>query len=57
MLNLVEKVKYVPEWFPGARFRREAREWRVDAEGMVSAPFNAVKSAVVRYVLWTVIMT
>ncbi|PSS06488.1 hypothetical protein PHLCEN_2v3717 [Hermanssonia centrifuga] len=46
LVDFIPALKYVPEWFPGARFRREAREWRVDAEGMVSAPFNAVKSAV-----------
>ncbi len=36
-------VKYVPEWFPGARFQREAREWKTYAMKMLHEPFDIVK--------------
>ena len=36
-------VKYVPEWVPGAGFKRQARLWRDDVLGMTDKPFNAVK--------------
>ena len=47
MLEDVATVKYVPEWFPGAAFKRQAREWRVFAEAMVTAPAGAVRDAMV----------
>ena len=40
-------VKYVPEWFPGATFQREAREWRDAATAMMYEPYNHVKAAMV----------
>ena len=40
-------VKYVPEWVPGASFKRKAREWRQLSEAMINAPYNMVKSKVV----------
>jgi hypothetical protein len=40
-------VKYVPEWFPGATFQREAREWKKSAAAMMREPYEAVKTAMV----------
>lgn len=40
-------VKYVPEWVPGAGFKKQAREWRKLATGMVDLPFNMVKERMV----------
>jgi len=36
-------VAKVPEWFPGAGFKRLAREWHETLEEMVSAPHKFVK--------------
>ncbi|KAG1745654.1 cytochrome P450 [Suillus lakei] len=36
-------VVKVPAWFPGAKFKRIAREWREALEEMVSAPHKFVK--------------
>ena len=36
-------VKYVPEWMPGASFKRKAREWRGVAERFYTIPFDFVK--------------
>jgi hypothetical protein len=41
-------VKHVPEWFPGARFKTQAREWRKSVDAMVDAPFAFVKRSLVR---------
>ncbi|THH13120.1 hypothetical protein EW146_g7061 [Bondarzewia mesenterica] len=37
------KVKYVPEWIPGAGFKRKAREWRAFVDMFMVMPFNSVK--------------
>ncbi|KAJ7629466.1 cytochrome P450 [Mycena polygramma] len=39
-------LKHVPEWFPGAAFKRLAKEWRQEMLEMMEAPFNAVKRAI-----------
>ncbi|KAJ3723914.1 cytochrome P450 [Lentinula raphanica] len=36
-------LKYVPEWFPGAGFKRKAREWSDLRIRMTETPFNATK--------------
>jgi hypothetical protein len=40
-------VAKVPEWFPGAGFKRIAREWNKTVEEMVSAPFQFVQDQMV----------
>jgi hypothetical protein len=40
-------VAKVPEWFPGAGFKRLAREWRGTLEEMVDAPYKFVKDQMV----------
>ncbi|KAJ7863283.1 cytochrome P450 [Mycena olivaceomarginata] len=37
-------LKYLPEWFPGAGFKRLAREWRELSELMIDAPFAEVEA-------------
>lgn len=41
--NLLSLVKHVPEWMPGASFKRKAREWRRAAERVYTIPFDYVK--------------
>ncbi|EJD33031.1 hypothetical protein AURDEDRAFT_27789, partial [Auricularia subglabra TFB-10046 SS5] len=38
-------VKYVPAWFPGAGFKRQAREWKEVADAMLNDPFAVTKKA------------
>ena len=40
-------VRYIPEWFPGARFQRDARLWRPVVHQMLNKPFDHVKSMMV----------
>jgi hypothetical protein len=44
---LINAVAKVPEWFPGAGFKRIAREWHETLEEMVSAPYKLVKDQMV----------
>ncbi|KAK7052824.1 hypothetical protein VNI00_004143 [Paramarasmius palmivorus] len=37
-------LKYIPSWFPGASFKRKAREWAKDVDEMLNMPFDIVKS-------------
>jgi hypothetical protein len=41
-------LKYVPDWFPGAQFKRDAKEWRKAALEFRDAPFEATKRDLVR---------
>ncbi|KAG2148111.1 cytochrome P450 [Suillus clintonianus] len=43
MVDIVPSLAKVPEWLPGASFKRLAREWHETLEEMVSAPHNFVK--------------
>ena len=41
-------MKYIPSWFPGALFKRQAKEWRKLSEAMLQKPFEMVKQKMVR---------
>ncbi|KAF7364088.1 Cytochrome P450 [Mycena sanguinolenta] len=41
--NTFPILKYVPSWFPGAGFKRQAAKWRVLARGMMEIPFAETK--------------
>ncbi|KDQ16084.1 hypothetical protein BOTBODRAFT_157338 [Botryobasidium botryosum FD-172 SS1] len=37
-------LKYIPSWFPGAEFKRNAKIWRKELDDMVGDPFKRVKA-------------
>ena len=37
----------MPSWFPGARYKRHAREWYPGVVGAVNTPYDKVKSELV----------
>ncbi|KAJ7888842.1 cytochrome P450 [Mycena leptocephala] len=43
LVDLIPLLKYVPEWFPGAGFKRQASIWRSLARSMVDTPFAQAK--------------
>lgn len=43
MVDFLPSLAKVPEWFPGAGFKRIARECRETLEEMAAAPYNFVK--------------
>lgn len=42
-------LKYVPEWVPGAGFKKKAREFKKMARKMIEAPYDAAKKSFVRF--------
>lgn len=40
-------VKHVPDWFPGAGFKRTAKEWAKITEAAAEGPFQHVKDEMV----------
>ncbi|KAG0702304.1 cytochrome P450 [Suillus ampliporus] len=43
MVDIVPSLAKVPEWFPGAGFKRTAREWRKSVDELAAAPHQFVK--------------
>lgn len=46
LVDLFPSLKHVPEWFPGAGFKKKAREWRKLSEAMINEPYEMVKEKV-----------
>ncbi|KAG2120450.1 cytochrome P450 [Suillus discolor] len=44
MVDIIPLLAKIPEWFPGAGFKRIACEWHETVEEMVSGPYNFVKA-------------
>jgi hypothetical protein len=40
-------LKYVPEWFPGAAWKKTVRMWRAERDEMVEVPFKWTKEQMV----------
>lgn len=47
LVDVLPWLKYVPEWFPGAGFKRQAREWRELWTRFRVAPFLAAEENIV----------
>ena len=47
LVDSIPVLKYVPEWMPGAGFKKKAKEWKVVIRKMLEIPFAAAKSRVV----------
>ncbi|KAF7345607.1 Cytochrome P450 [Mycena venus] len=43
LVDLIPALKYVPSWFPGADFKRKARQWRDVTHELVEVPFAETK--------------
>ena len=43
LLLICKPVKYVPEWFPGAGFKRQASLWKKHVDAMADVPFELAK--------------
>ena len=49
LVDVIPALKYVPEWLPGARFKRMAKEWRCLALAMRDIPYENAKQEIVRF--------
>ncbi|KAH7097918.1 cytochrome P450 [Auriculariales sp. MPI-PUGE-AT-0066] len=45
LVDIFPSLRYLPEWFPGAGFIRQARFWNKTAFAMYDVPFQMVKAA------------
>ncbi|KIJ43724.1 hypothetical protein M422DRAFT_169557, partial [Sphaerobolus stellatus SS14] len=43
MVDIIPLLKYIPEWFPGASFRKQPRIWRKYILDMADVPFQKVQ--------------
>ncbi|KAK0234231.1 cytochrome P450 [Armillaria fumosa] len=43
LVNLIPILRHIPEWFPGAGFKRTAREWALVLSEFLERPHNYVK--------------
>ncbi|KAI0002554.1 cytochrome P450 [Russula compacta] len=43
LVDLFPSLKYVPEWMPGAGFKKKAKEWRKLSQAMINVPYDMVK--------------
>ncbi|CAE7069787.1 unnamed protein product [Rhizoctonia solani] len=46
LVNFVPWLKYVPEWFPGAQWKRNIMEWRQLKDRVVDGPYEWTKSQI-----------
>ncbi|KAG6332027.1 hypothetical protein ID866_7060 [Astraeus odoratus] len=44
LVDVIPMLMYVPEWFPGASFKRKAREWRMMFDELTMRPYEFVKN-------------
>ncbi|KAJ7251370.1 cytochrome P450 [Mycena rebaudengoi] len=47
LVDVIPVLKYVPAWFIGAGFKRQAREWKKLTDKMAQLPFQTAKRLVV----------
>ena len=47
LVDLIPVLKYVPDWFPGAGFKRKASRWRKINAEVAQKPFRFVTEQVV----------
>ncbi|KAK0200161.1 cytochrome P450 [Desarmillaria ectypa] len=43
LVNKLPALRHVPDWIPGAEFKRLAKRWNVNVQEMTHQPFNWVK--------------
>ncbi|KAG6879999.1 hypothetical protein C0992_008206 [Termitomyces sp. T32_za158] len=43
LVDVLPFLRYVPSWFPGAGFKRQAKEWAATLVELVDQPYNFVK--------------
>lgn len=48
LVDHIPILKYIPSWFPGAEFKREAERGRKITDKLVYKPYNEVKDALVK---------
>jgi len=47
LVDMLPVLKYIPEWFPGASFKRKAKQWRLKTLELRDRPFEDMKRKLV----------
>ncbi|KAF5333993.1 hypothetical protein D9758_017527 [Tetrapyrgos nigripes] len=48
LVDQLPVLKHIPDWFPGAGFKRQAREWNKDMSAIAVVPLEFVKGAMAK---------
>ncbi len=56
LVDAIPWLKYVPEWFPGAQFKRDAKEWYKVAMDYREVPFQATKRDIVCFIRYCAVV-
>ncbi|KAF8741962.1 cytochrome P450, partial [Rhizoctonia solani] len=51
LVEFLPILRYIPQWFPGAKFKAQAREWAKIRRESIEAPFSAVRGKMERGVI------
>lgn len=51
LVDVFPILRYIPDWMPGAQFKRDARKWKATLKDSVFTPFEAARQALVRFLL------
>jgi cytochrome P450 len=43
LVETIPLMRYIPSWFPGAKFQRLAKQWGKDAHKMIDVPWDILK--------------
>ncbi|SJL03002.1 related to cytochrome P450 CYP2 subfamily [Armillaria ostoyae] len=46
LVNIIPILRHIPDWFPGAEFKRTAKEWRSTLHEVVEQPYSYVKQRI-----------
>ncbi|CAE6417514.1 unnamed protein product [Rhizoctonia solani] len=46
LVNLLPALSYLPEWLPGMSWKRMAKQWRLQKDNAITAPYEWTKSQV-----------
>lgn len=47
LVDTIPLLKFIPSWVPGARFKKQAKEWKQYADDTLEAPFRTLKQDIV----------
>jgi len=53
LVDLIPSLRHIPDWFPGANFKRLAKEWEAATFKMIDVPYEMAKQDLVCYSMRT----
>ncbi|THH16641.1 hypothetical protein EW146_g4040 [Bondarzewia mesenterica] len=57
LVDYIPILKYVPQWFPGAEFKRQGKKWMKDSQAMLDEPYKVVKAQMASGIVEPSVMT